>query len=533
MKKWVWGIVGLLLFLLIAILLLPFLIDLNSHKDRILPVVEKNLQRKVEIGHMGLSLWPGIGVKLKQVRVQDDPSFSRRSFFTMEDLTLRLRLLPLLRRQVEVVSMTLNRPEVVLVENAQGILNVTTIGGSSPSSASRPTPRDTPSSGPAQLLGLLGLDRLEIRHGKVSYFEYSKHSVSSPQYEMKDVDLTVTDFGLNRTAHVRASMGLSPSGRVELTVQAGPLTPDLRPKEVSLEVKTGKSDLKLDGGAQPQSWVFHLSSDRLLSEDFTGLALGGIPPGINLSGLSGKVELDQDKVMISSLVAKIFGGQITVSGMLRFSPDSRPFQGRLKIQDLQVGQALDALSSTKGILTGAAKMDLSLQGEGTGWASISRNLRGQGTIKITDGEMPKSRLLEQVLTALRIFRQPSAKISTLEGDSVTAFSVLDGQFQIQQENIHWESLNMMAKEFDLKARGTVGLDQRLDLQGEMMLSEAVSRRVHEGGLAGTLLVKEGRFTVPLRVKGTLDRPSVMVDAKTVGKESVKQLKKRLFEQLIK
>ncbi len=533
MKKWVWSIVGLLLFLLIAIILLPFLIDLDSHKDRILPIIEKNLNRKVEIGHIGLSLWPGIGVKLKQVRIQDDPSFSHRSFFSMEDLTIRLRLLPLLHRQVEVVSMTLRRPEVVLVENAKGVLNATTIGSSSPSSASPPTSPDASSSGPAQLLGLLGLDRLEIRHGKVSYFKHSNPPAPSPQYEIKDLDLAITDLGLNKTAHVKASVELAPSGRVELTAQAGPLTPDLRPKEVNLELKTGKSDLKIDGGAQQKSWVFNLSSRHLFSEDFSSLAQGGLPRGISLAGLSGKVELDKDKVVVSSLAAKVFGGQVTASGMSRFSPDTRPFQGDLEIKDLQIGQALDVFSSTKGILTGTARMDLSLQGSGTDWGTISRNLLGQGTVKIVDGELPKSRLLEQVLTAVQVFGQSSAKSSTSGKDSVTAFSVLDGKFQIQQGNIHWESLNMIAKEFDLKARGNVGLDQRLDLQGAMILSDDLTQRVHEGGLAGILLIKEGRLNVPLHVKGTLDKPSVTVDAKTIEKESVKKLKKKLFEQLIR
>jgi AsmA protein len=533
MKKWVWGIAGLLLLLLIVIILLPFLIDLDSHKDRILPIVEKNLNRKVEIGHIGLSLWPGIGVKLKRVRVQDDPSFSHRSFFSMEDLTFRLRLLPLLHRRVEVVSMTLSRPEVVLFENAEGILNVTTIGSPNPSVASTPTSPNASSSGPARLLALLGLDRLEIRHGRVSYFKHSNLQAPSPQYEIKDLDLAVTDLGLNKTAHVKASMEWASSGRVELTAQAGPLTPDLQPKEVSLEVKTGKSDLKLDGGAQRRSWVFNLSSRHLYSEDFSDLAQGSLPPGVNLSGLTGKVELNKDKIAVSSLAANVFGGQVTASGTSRFFPDTRPFQGDLEIKDLQIGQALDALSSTKGILTGTAGMELSLQGSGTDWDTISRNLLGRGTVKIVDGELPKSRLLEQVLTAVQIFGRSSAKPSTSGKDSVTAFSVLDGKFQVQQGNIHWESLNMMAREFDLMARGTVGLDQKLDLQGEMILSDDLTRRVHEGGLAGMLLIKEGRLNVPLRLRGTLDKPSVTVDAKTIEKDSVKKLKKKLFEQLIR
>jgi uncharacterized protein involved in outer membrane biogenesis len=533
MKKWVWGIGGLLFLLFIAILLLPFLIDLNAHKNRVLPIVEEKLHRKVEIVYMGLNLWPGIGIKLRQVRIQDDPSFSRRTFFSTEDLTLRLRLLPLLHRQVEVVSMTLKRPEVVLVENAQGVLNAATMGGSGPSSASPTTSSGERSPGPGQFLGLLELDRLEIQRGKVSYFKHSNSPAPSPQYEIEDLDLTVTDLGLNKTAYVKASMALPPSGHIELTAQAGPLTPDLLPKNVSIELKTGQSDLKLDGGSQKQVWVFRLSSRRLDSEDFAGLTQEGLPAGVELLGLSGTVKLDKDKVAVSSLVGKIFGGQATLSGVSRVSSAARPFQGDLEIKNLQIGQALDALSSTKGVLTGTGKMELSLQGSGTDWGSLSKNLRGHGTLKVVDGELPKSRLVEQVLTAIQIFGRSSAKSPASERGTVTAFSVLDGKFEIRQGNIHWESINMIAKEFELKAHGTVGMDQRLDLQGEMILSEDLSRKVREGGLADILLVREGRLNVPLQVKGTLDRPSVTVNAKEVGKESVKKLRKKLFEQLMK
>jgi hypothetical protein len=258
-----------------------------------------------------------------------------------------------------------------------------------------------------------------------------------------------------------------------------------------------------------------------------------LPPGIHLAGLSGKVELNRDKIVVSSLTTKVFDGQVTASAMSRFSPDTRPFQGHLEIKDIQIGRALDVFSSSKGILTGTGRMNISLEGSGTDWATLSKNLRGYGTVKIVDGELPKSRLLEQVLTAVQIFGRSSAKSSTSGRDAVTAFSVLDGKFQVQHGNIYWESLNMMAKEFDLMARGTVGLDQRLDLQGEMILSDDLTRRVHEAGWAGVLLVKEGRLNVPLRLRGTLDKPSVTVDAKTIEKESVKKLKKKLFEQLIR
>ena len=101
------AVLALLAVLLVAI---PPLLDLGAYKARFLPFAEHALGRKVEVGEVRLRLWPTPAVRLTDLRIGDNPAFSRESFFTVRALSLRLKLAALVRGRLEVEELTLENP---------------------------------------------------------------------------------------------------------------------------------------------------------------------------------------------------------------------------------------------------------------------------------------------------------------------------------------------------------------------------------------------------------------------------------------
>ena len=101
--------------LLIAVGLLAFaLINLNnliaSNKDRILHRVEQALGREVEVQEIGVTVWGGIGARLTQFRIADDPAFSADAFVRADDLQVNVALWPLLSQEIQVSRLILHSP---------------------------------------------------------------------------------------------------------------------------------------------------------------------------------------------------------------------------------------------------------------------------------------------------------------------------------------------------------------------------------------------------------------------------------------
>ena len=89
--------------------------------------------------------------------------------------------------------------------------------------------------------------------------------------------------------------------------------------------------------------------------------------------------------------------------------------------------------------------------------------------------------------------------------------------------------------FKVSPKGMVDFEKRLDIPTELKLSPSLSGNL-KGRLAEIKFVEDeqGWRIIPLRIKGTTDKPSVNLDEEALGKQLgrglTKELEKRLFER---
>src|SRR5213083_72763 len=128
MRKWI--IVGVVL-LLLCVAGVVAVLNVNSYiarnKDYLISQAEQALGRKVSVDDVEVSLWNGIGFRLTDFAMSDDPAFSSTEFVRAKDLQVNLKLLPRLRREVQVKKLIPHNPTISNTRNAKGDVNFSTI----------------------------------------------------------------------------------------------------------------------------------------------------------------------------------------------------------------------------------------------------------------------------------------------------------------------------------------------------------------------------------------------------------------------
>ena len=131
--KWVLIVMGgLVLLLLSALLIIPKFVDVEQYKPEIEKRVSQATGRSFTLGgDLNLSLFPWAGLSLSDLHLGSLPGFDEKDLLTVESFEVRVRLLPLLFKEVEVKRFVLQGPRIVLERRKNGRGNWEGIGESS------------------------------------------------------------------------------------------------------------------------------------------------------------------------------------------------------------------------------------------------------------------------------------------------------------------------------------------------------------------------------------------------------------------
>jgi AsmA protein len=99
-------------------------INPNDYKDKITAIVHENTGRDLVVqGEIKLSFFPWIGVRVQDVQLSNAAGFTPANFASVGEADVRVKLMPLFSRQVEVGRITLKNLALNLAKNKQGVTN--------------------------------------------------------------------------------------------------------------------------------------------------------------------------------------------------------------------------------------------------------------------------------------------------------------------------------------------------------------------------------------------------------------------------
>src|SRR5713101_2295657 len=125
-------VLGIILGLLIVVLVsLPFLINDNQFRPMLESKLSQGLGREVKLGDLKFSVLSG-GVTASDLSIADHPAFSKSPFVRAKSLTVSAELWPfIVSRKLNVTGITIDQPEIVLLQSAPGQWNFSNLGARS------------------------------------------------------------------------------------------------------------------------------------------------------------------------------------------------------------------------------------------------------------------------------------------------------------------------------------------------------------------------------------------------------------------
>ncbi len=227
-----------LVLLALIVLLLPFLFDLNRYRDHYVPILEQILHRTVEVQDVRLTLYPTLGVQLREVVIADDPVFSSRPFLIVPSVQVAVQWKPLLQWRVQVERVVVEHAIVQVIRSAKGDFNISTIGNVPTSGRIAIESADTPDS-VSPLLGVLAVKQFSFSGGTLQ-FEDRTHQPSKA-YQIDNLTLNTESVAIGETALMRLKGMLMPYQMpLDITGRFGPLQPNLDIPDFNVEGLVGK-----------------------------------------------------------------------------------------------------------------------------------------------------------------------------------------------------------------------------------------------------------------------------------------------------
>ncbi len=164
---------------------------INKNKEFVLSRVEATLGREVGVGDVGVTLSGGIGVRLENISIGEDPAFGTDPFVRASQVQVSAKLLPLLKRKFEVKRVTLRDPVIRIVKNKDGVLNTQSlVARAAGGQAAGDTQGRTSGAEAVPLVVSLA----SIENGEIAYTDEAQGIA----LRVHKIETSVTDFDLKK-----------------------------------------------------------------------------------------------------------------------------------------------------------------------------------------------------------------------------------------------------------------------------------------------------------------------------------------------
>jgi AsmA protein len=220
------GVIGLLALALVAVWLF---VDPNDYKDRIAAAVKQSTGRSLSLpGELKLSVFPWIKVQTGEASLGNPAGFGNEPFMTLKRASLSVKLLPLLKKQLEVGRIEIDGLDLALRQDAAGKGNWEDWG----ESADKPDSAEKPATG-----GSLNLAGVAVSNSRISF-----------------EDMVASDVNLD-IGRVAKGVPIAVDIRMQLVTAAGARPLPLAAKfKLTLDLEQQRyqlADLSLNGSVQP------------------------------------------------------------------------------------------------------------------------------------------------------------------------------------------------------------------------------------------------------------------------------------------
>lgn len=245
--------------------------------------------------------------------------------------------------------------------------------------------------------------------------------------------------------------------------------------------------------------------------------------GITIQNLKGHYTFRNNVFTLASLTGNTLSGSFRAKSTVDLSKKGTTYSLNASTDGIKLKEVTAAFApKAKGILFGSLSARADLSGAGSVGATIKRNLKGKGTFNVKNGEIKNAPISDGLLATLGLQSLKEIPMDKAEG----SFSISSGVIDLKSI--------IVSKDLQMDETGTIGMDQKLNMGVLVKVSERLSPKLlAQSGISQFLTGEKGWTTIPLKLTGTISRPSYGVDTQAVGKRATQTIRKKLQEEIFK
>jgi uncharacterized protein involved in outer membrane biogenesis len=490
MRRLLW--IALLLAAIAAVVLGAAALSLNHiiarEHDHLLQQARAALGRDLAAGRISVRLWGGIGIRVDDLEVAEDPRFGAADFARAASVTVRARLLPLLWGRLELSRIDLTQPQIELIRNDAGDWNWASIGHAASRTKAQPGTSIPSTTGPSDPLPFV-ITRATITDGSMNIIDRSRQPEQT--IPLAQVDLDVTDIGQDTPIRFSLDAALHKDRRnIHLRGVVGPWQ------------QASGLPLRVDGNLGP---------------------IG--PHALRLGDLHLDATLTPISLQVSHLTGRAFDGSFQLTGQYPLRHDGEAFLKGI-LSHMALAQVLQlTMRDAAQHFAGSGRLAVDLHAAGASAAAVRATLTGQVVADAQDAVLKDFNLVDETLRRLTdlpkigqlVSRNVKPRYARLFSEPDTRFRTLHATFQIADQRLRTDDLAIEAADYSVRATGWFGFDREIDLAGTLAMSKAFSRDVVADVKAARYLLDEHQeLAIPFRLRGRIGKARPKPDAAYVA-----------------
>ena len=301
------------------------------NEKRIVARVSDALGRRVEFGKIQTQVGWGVSVDVSGLTIADDPAFSTKPFLAASDVSVDVEFFPLLRGEAKVTTLHLLKPDIRIVMNAAGELNLSSIG--SPNDARRkaePAPRAKKRSSLADL----SIKAMDIEDGAIYFNDLGEKRAP---IHVHHLDFDVTNFDAASAFDVETKFAFPGDQQsIEASGKLGPLLDQgvLEVAGIPVDLNLKIDSILLDSIRPLAEVGSHIPPALSIPDPVT--VIGTVRGSLGKLAIAVSTDLTADRVAYATVFNKPAGTAMTVNANGTLEEKLEIASVNLKLSDLEL-----------------------------------------------------------------------------------------------------------------------------------------------------------------------------------------------------
>lgn len=449
----------LIILILVTVITCVSVINPNHFKSEVSQLVHQKTGRELVLnGDISWSFFPWLGLQIKQAQLSNAPGFGSEPFAQIQRIKVRVKLLPLLHRQIEVDEITVDGLDLRLVKNSEGKTNWQDLTKHTGNSAHKRNKHFENTNSPLAMMAL-AIASVNITNGHISWSDQQKNQ----SYNINQLQV--------RSSNIKLSQPFQTDIRFVLHGQQ----PNL------------KGDFHIHQ-------TIDIHSDNQFSTNGV-LSINSLEAnGLKLSDITATIQANNNFIRFNPITANLYQGKFNGDVDVKRITQIPNITTNAQLSNIQIEPLLKDIKpsdSVKG--SGSANVSLHLTTAGNNADAILQHLNGKALFSVEKGVLEGIDISYWINSAKNLLNTQAGSAPT--NTQQTELGNLSGTFVIVNGIAHNDDLILKSPKLNATGKGVINLvDQNLNYQINAQAMDANGK-------------PEG-ITIPLLVSGTFDHVKI-------------------------